>query len=142
MKFIHAITDATRKKYPRRLPKPIPLYVETFASFARHGIQWILISILVRSSRTINPHLFQDIPLHTTTLTFLLIFWDRYRYVRRPTKPRLPAFVCIVGTWLTSVCLVLPYPIYIMYVDLGVSSYYKVNMFFEKFNCVELLANS
>ncbi|XP_049820202.1 neuropeptide F receptor isoform X2 [Aethina tumida] len=86
---------------------PISLYVLLIQN-------WILGELLC----SFLPML-QDIPLHTTTLTFLLIFWDRYRYVRRPTKPRLPAFVCIVGTWLTSVCLVLPYPIYIMYVDLG-----------------------
>ncbi|XP_022919319.2 prolactin-releasing peptide receptor [Onthophagus taurus] len=61
----------------------------------------------------------QDIPLHTTTLTFLLMAWDRLRYVKHPNKPRIPAFVCTIGTWLTALCLVLPYPIYIIYVDLG-----------------------
>lgn len=59
--------------------------------------------------------------MHTTTLTFLLMAWDRLRFIRHPTKARLPAFVCIIGTWLASVCLVLPYPIYIIYIDLGVS---------------------
>ncbi|XP_967232.2 orexin/Hypocretin receptor type 1 [Tribolium castaneum] len=61
----------------------------------------------------------QDIPMHTTTLTFLLMAWDRLRFIRHPTKARFPAFVCIIGTWLASVCLVLPYPIYIIYIDLG-----------------------
>ncbi|KAB0800692.1 hypothetical protein PPYR_06431 [Photinus pyralis] len=60
-----------------------------------------------------------DIPQHASTLTFLLIAWDRLRYVRNPSKPRLPACVCVIGTWLTALCLVLPYPIYITYIDLG-----------------------
>ncbi|KAF5289199.1 hypothetical protein FQR65_LT00085 [Abscondita terminalis] len=62
---------------------------------------------------------YRDIPIHASTLTFLLIAWDRFRYVRNPSKPRLPACVCVIGTWLTALCLVLPYPIYITYVDLG-----------------------
>ncbi|XP_072389189.1 prolactin-releasing peptide receptor [Diabrotica undecimpunctata] len=61
----------------------------------------------------------QDIPQHTSTLTFILLAWDRFRYIKKPLRPRLPAFVCNVGTWLTSGCLVLPYPMYIMYIDLG-----------------------
>ncbi|XP_068910253.1 prolactin-releasing peptide receptor-like [Tenebrio molitor] len=61
----------------------------------------------------------QDIPMHTTTLTFVLMAWDRLRFIRHPTKARMPAFVCIIGTWLASVCFVLPYPIYIIYIDLG-----------------------
>jgi hypothetical protein len=59
--------------------------------------------------------------MHTTTLTFVLMAWDRLRFIRHPTKARMPAFVCIIGTWLASVCFVLPYPIYIIYIDLGVS---------------------
>ncbi|XP_018328527.1 alpha-1A adrenergic receptor [Agrilus planipennis] len=61
----------------------------------------------------------QDIPLHSSTLTFVLMAWDRLRYVRNPGKSRMPAFVCAVGTWLTALCLVLPYPIYVTYVDIG-----------------------
>jgi Na+-translocating ferredoxin:NAD+ oxidoreductase RnfE subunit len=57
--------------------------------------------------------------MHTTTLTFVLMAWDRLRFIRHPTKARMPAFVCIIGTWLASVCFVLPYPIYIIYIDLG-----------------------
>jgi hypothetical protein len=60
--------------------------------------------------------------MHTTTLTFVLMAWDRLRFIRHPTKARMPAFVCIIGTWLASVCFVLPYPIYIIYIDLGVST--------------------
>jgi hypothetical protein len=54
-------------------------------------------------------------------LSFLLIAMDRYRYMADPTKPRMPSFVCSLGTWLLAVCIVLPYPIYITYLDLGVS---------------------
>lgn len=42
--------------------------------------------------------------------------------MKDPTKPRIPAFVCATGTWLFAVCIVLPYPIYITYLDMGVSS--------------------
>ncbi|XP_017785700.1 PREDICTED: uncharacterized protein LOC108568864, partial [Nicrophorus vespilloides] len=63
--------------------------------------------------------LFQDIPIYVSTLTMVLTAWDRYRMIRHPTRMRLPAFVCAVGTWLTSICMVLPYPFYIIYVDLG-----------------------
>jgi hypothetical protein len=54
-------------------------------------------------------------------LSFLLIAVDRYRLILDPTKPRMPSFVCALGTWLLAVCIVLPYPIYITYLDLGVS---------------------
>ncbi|XP_021918926.1 prolactin-releasing peptide receptor [Zootermopsis nevadensis] len=61
----------------------------------------------------------QDIPLHVSMLSFLLIAVDRYRLMLDPTKPRMPSFVCALGTWLLAVCIVLPYPIYISYLDLG-----------------------
>ncbi|XP_044757436.1 alpha-1B adrenergic receptor [Coccinella septempunctata] len=61
----------------------------------------------------------QDIPMHVSTLTFTLMAWDRQRFIRNPHQTRFPAFVCCFGTWLTSMCLVLPYPLYIMYVDIG-----------------------
>ncbi|KAJ4436709.1 hypothetical protein ANN_16841 [Periplaneta americana] len=61
-----------------------------------------------------------DIPLHVSMLSFLLIAVDRYRLMLDPTKPRMPAFVCALGTWLLAVCIVLPYPIYITYLDLGI----------------------
>jgi hypothetical protein len=63
----------------------------------------------------------QDIPMHVSTLSFLLIAVDRYRYMLDPMKPRMPSFVCALGSWLLAVCIVLPYPIYITYLDLGVS---------------------
>ncbi|XP_066908846.1 uncharacterized protein [Halyomorpha halys] len=34
-------------------------------------------------------------------------------------KPRIPAFVCATGSWLMAICIVLPYPIYTTYLDLG-----------------------
>ncbi|XP_063223079.1 uncharacterized protein LOC134531315 [Bacillus rossius redtenbacheri] len=60
-----------------------------------------------------------DIPMHVTMLSFLLIAADRHRYTMDPGKPRMPAFVCCMGTWLLAVCIVLPYPIYTTYLDLG-----------------------
>ncbi|XP_073998340.1 G-protein coupled receptor 83 isoform X2 [Rhodnius prolixus] len=60
-----------------------------------------------------------DIPLHVSTLTLLLIAWDRHRFLKDPMKPRIPAFVCATGSWLTAICLVLPYPVYTTYMDLG-----------------------
>ncbi|XP_045466251.1 probable G-protein coupled receptor 83 [Harmonia axyridis] len=61
----------------------------------------------------------QDIPMHVTTLTYTLMAWDRLRFIKKPYRPRLPAFVCCFGTWLSAMCLVLPYPLYIIYIDLG-----------------------
>ena len=63
----------------------------------------------------------QDIPMHVSTLSFLLIAVDRYRFMLDPMKPRMPSFVFALGSWLLAVCIVLPYPIYITYLDLGVS---------------------
>jgi len=60
--------------------------------------------------------------MHVSTLSFLLIAVDRYRFVLDPMKPRMPSFVCALGSWLLAVCIVLPYPIYITYLDLGVSN--------------------
>ncbi|CAG9768572.1 unnamed protein product [Ceutorhynchus assimilis] len=57
--------------------------------------------------------------MHVTMLTYVFLAWDRCRYLRNNRKPRLPAFVCAFGTWLASLCLVLPYPIYITHLDLG-----------------------
>ncbi|XP_030754651.1 neuropeptide Y receptor type 5-like [Sitophilus oryzae] len=86
---------------------PITLYVLLVQN-------WMLGELLC----TFLPML-QDIPLHVTMLTYVCLAWDRRRFLRNPNKPRLPAFVCTVGTWLTSLCLVLPYPIYITHIDLG-----------------------
>uniref|UniRef100_A0A8D9BI56 Orexin receptor type 2 n=1 Tax=Cacopsylla melanoneura TaxID=428564 RepID=A0A8D9BI56_9HEMI len=61
----------------------------------------------------------QDIPLHSTMLSFVMIAFDRYKFLKRPLNPRLPVFVFATGTWLSSLCIVLPYPIYTTYIDLG-----------------------
>ncbi|CAH1399021.1 unnamed protein product [Nezara viridula] len=50
----------------------------------------------------------EDIPLHVSTLTVLLIAWDRLRFLEDPMKPRIPAFVCATGSWLMAICIVLP----------------------------------
>lgn len=63
----------------------------------------------------------QDIPLHVCMITHLLIAWDRMRWLSDPLKCRLPAFVCSCATWLAGIVITLPYPIYINYMDLGVS---------------------
>ncbi|KAK9509667.1 hypothetical protein O3M35_006930 [Rhynocoris fuscipes] len=43
-------------------------------------------------------------------------------------KQRIPAFVCATGSWLTAVCLVLPYPVYTTYLDVGVSLSSSLNI--------------
>lgn len=72
----------------------------------------------------------QDIPLHVTMMTYLLIALDRYRLVSAPGKPRIPAFVCALGTWFFAVCIVLPYAIYTTYLDLEV-----IPFTFESLGC-------
>ncbi|XP_055912730.1 uncharacterized protein LOC129946533 isoform X2 [Eupeodes corollae] len=61
----------------------------------------------------------QDIPLHVAMISHILIAWDRMRWLSDPMRGRLPAFVCCCATWLTGMVIALPYPIYIMYVELG-----------------------
>ncbi|XP_049776530.1 prolactin-releasing peptide receptor-like [Schistocerca cancellata] len=61
----------------------------------------------------------QDIPLHVTMLTFVLLATDRYRLVLYPYKPRVPLCICAMGSWLLAVCIVVPYPFYLTYLDLG-----------------------
>ncbi|OXU27070.1 hypothetical protein TSAR_002729 [Trichomalopsis sarcophagae] len=60
----------------------------------------------------------QDIPIHVSMMTYLLIAGDRYRLLNDPRKPRIPAFVCALGTWFFAVCIALPHPIYTTYLDL------------------------
>lgn len=64
----------------------------------------------------------QDIPLHVAMLSHILIAWDRMRWLSDPMRGRLPAFVCCCATWLTGMVIALPYPIYTMYVELGLYS--------------------
>ncbi|XP_065219400.1 neuropeptide Y receptor type 1-like [Planococcus citri] len=62
----------------------------------------------------------QDVPTHVTILSMLMIAFDRYSFLKNPTRTRLPGFIFSTGTWLTAICVVLPYPIYTTYIDLGV----------------------
>ena len=58
-------------------------------------------------------------------MTYMLIAVDRFRMLDDPGKPRIPAFVCALGTWFFAVCIVLPYPIYTTYIDLEVKFAFK-----------------
>ncbi|XP_008560990.1 uncharacterized protein LOC103580861 isoform X1 [Microplitis demolitor] len=68
----------------------------------------------------------KDIPFHVSMMTYLLIAGDRYRLLSDPGKPRIPAFVCALGSWFFAICIVLPFPIYTTYLDL---SDYKTEYF-------------
>nr|KAG5692272.1 hypothetical protein BaRGS_007180 [Batillaria attramentaria] len=61
----------------------------------------------------------QSFPIHASILTFLMIAIDRYRLILHPFKSRLPAGLCVIAVWVTAVCTVLPFAIYIKYIDLG-----------------------
>ncbi|XP_058807659.1 prolactin-releasing peptide receptor isoform X2 [Phymastichus coffea] len=61
--------------------------------------------------------IFQDLPIHISMLTYLMIAGDRYRYLSDPIKSRIPAFVCSLGALFFAICIVLPYPIYATYLD-------------------------
>ncbi|XP_059173940.1 neuropeptide Y receptor type 5-like [Physella acuta] len=63
----------------------------------------------------------QCFPVHASMLTYLTIAIDRYRLIVHPFKSRLPAGLCVIAVWVGSVCVVLPYAIYIKYIDLGAS---------------------
>ncbi|XP_043275778.1 neuropeptide Y receptor type 2 isoform X2 [Venturia canescens] len=60
----------------------------------------------------------QDIPIHVSMMTYLLIACDRYRFLSDSRRPRIPAFVCALGAWFFAVCIILPHPIYTTYYDL------------------------
>lgn len=62
-------------------------------------------------------------------MTYLLIAVDRLKVISEPGKPRIPAFVCALGTWFFAGCIVLPYPIYTTYLDLGVNTLIRNNSF-------------
>jgi len=53
-------------------------------------------------------------------LTFLLMAVDRYKHLKHPNKMRLPPWACTIGCWIVAFCIVLPYPVYTAYLDLGV----------------------
>jgi len=46
---------------------------------------------------------------------------DRYKHLKHPNKMRLPPLACTFGCWIVAFCIVLPYPVYTAYLDLGVS---------------------
>ncbi|XP_042232386.1 neuropeptide Y receptor type 1-like [Homarus americanus] len=60
----------------------------------------------------------QDAPLHATMGTLVMVALDRYRLVSWPHKPRLPPFLAVLTTWLLALCVVLPYAVYMKYIDL------------------------
>lgn len=65
--------------------------------------------------------LFQDIPGYCSTLTLLVLCFDRHQRIRHPEMAPLP-IVWILGlVWAISIALVLPYMAYITHVDLSVS---------------------
>ncbi|XP_050543725.1 prolactin-releasing peptide receptor isoform X2 [Daktulosphaira vitifoliae] len=66
----------------------------------------------------------QDVPTHVMMLTFLLMAIDRYKHLKHPNRMRLPPLTCAIACWLIAFCIVLPYPVYTAYLDLGV--YIKV----------------
>ncbi|XP_013406746.2 neuropeptide Y receptor type 2 [Lingula anatina] len=61
----------------------------------------------------------QSYPNHASMLTYVVIAIDRYRKVVYPMKSRVPAGLCIIAIWVVSLCLVLPYAVYVKYLDIG-----------------------
>ena len=61
----------------------------------------------------------QCFPIHASMLTYLVMAIDRYRLIVLPFKSRAPAGLCIIGVWVAAVCIVLPFAVYIKYIDLG-----------------------
>lgn len=61
----------------------------------------------------------QSFPLHASMLTFLMIAIDRYRLIVNPFRSRVPAGLCTIAVWVAAVCVVLPYAVYIKYIDIG-----------------------
>ncbi|XP_050730024.1 cholecystokinin receptor type A-like [Eriocheir sinensis] len=62
----------------------------------------------------------QDVPLHVTMGTLLAVAAARYRRVMTPDKPPLPPFPTVLATWVLGVCIVLPYALYMHYIDFEV----------------------
>lgn len=60
----------------------------------------------------------QFFPIHASMLTFVFIAIDRYRLIVNPFKSRVPAGLCTIAVWVVAVCVVLPYAVYIKYIDL------------------------
>ena len=58
-------------------------------------------------------------PIHATMISYVLIGVDRYRLVMHPMKRRLPAGPCLIFTWVLAVCVIIPYSVYIKYIDIS-----------------------
>lgn len=61
----------------------------------------------------------QSFLVYVTVLTHVVIAVDRYRLVVHPMKLRPPTCLCVLGTWVMSVCVVLPYALFIKFIDLA-----------------------
>ena len=61
----------------------------------------------------------QDFPFNGTMLTYVMISVVRYRAIVYPMRSRLPVGLCVIALWVVSICLVLPYAVYMKYFDLG-----------------------
>ncbi|XP_069177589.1 5-hydroxytryptamine receptor 1D [Procambarus clarkii] len=59
-----------------------------------------------------------DVPIHATMVTMVFVSMDRYRTIVTPNKARLPPFIAVLAVWVVSVCVVLPYAVYMHYIDL------------------------
>ncbi len=75
---------------------------------------WIFGSFLCYFSPMLH-----DFPTHATILSYTLMAIDRYRFIVYPMKARIPAGLCSIGVWIVSVCMTLPYAVFIQYLDLG-----------------------
>ncbi|XP_064085816.1 neuropeptide Y receptor type 5-like [Macrobrachium nipponense] len=62
----------------------------------------------------------QDVPIHATITTLVFLALDRYLLMVHPPKTRVPPFIAVLGIWVLSVCIVLPYAVYMNYIDLQV----------------------
>ncbi|XP_059486587.1 prolactin-releasing peptide receptor [Neocloeon triangulifer] len=61
----------------------------------------------------------QDMPLHVTTLTLVMIAVDRHRKILHPMRSRFSSITCCLAIWFGALLVVMPYPIYTTYLDLG-----------------------
>ncbi|KAK3930777.1 Substance-P receptor [Frankliniella fusca] len=52
-------------------------------------------------------------------LTFSAIGYDRYRYHRNPAASAMSPKVVSISLWVVACLIVLPYPVYTTYLDLG-----------------------
>ncbi|XP_069977772.1 neuropeptide Y receptor type 2-like [Penaeus vannamei] len=62
----------------------------------------------------------QDVPIHATMATFVVISADRHRKIASPLEPRVSASTAVAGIWVAALSVVLPYVMYVNYIDLQV----------------------